>query len=48
MNLKRVKNITLITTAILTGVITAFSGPNCFCWLSSTALAKLIFNTSNH
>ncbi|MCF6350769.1 MAG: iron ABC transporter permease [Flavobacteriaceae bacterium] len=48
VNLKRVKNITLITTAILTGVITAFSGPIAFVGLAVPHLAKLIFNTSNH
>ena len=48
VNLKRTKNITLITTAILTGVITAFSGPIAFIGLAVPHLAKMIFNTSNH
>lgn len=48
INLKRTKNITLITTAVLTGVITAFSGPIAFIGLAVPHLAKMIFNTSNH
>ena len=48
VNLKRTKNVTLFTTAILTGVITAFSGPIAFVGLAVPHLAKLLFNTSNH
>jgi len=48
INLKRTRNITLVTTAILTGVITAFSGPIAFVGLAVPHLAKIIFNTSNH
>jgi iron complex transport system permease protein len=48
INLQRTKNITLITTAILTGVITAFSGPIAFIGLAVPHLAKMLFNTSNH
>ncbi len=48
VNIKRTRNIVLITTSILTGVITAFSGPIAFVGLAVPHLTKLIFNTSNH
>ncbi len=48
VNIKRTRNIILITTSILTGVITAFSGPIAFVGLAVPHLTKLIFNTSNH
>lgn len=48
VNLKRTRNIILIITSILTGVITAFSGPIAFVGLAVPHLTKLIFNTSDH
>lgn len=48
VNLKRTRNIVLIVTSILTGVITAFSGPIAFVGLAVPHLTKLIFNTSDH
>jgi iron complex transport system permease protein len=48
INIKFTRNITLIITSILTGVITAFSGPIAFVGLAVPHLTKLIFNTSNH
>lgn len=48
VNIKRTRNITLLTTAILTGVITAFSGPIAFVGLAVPHLAKLVFNSANH
>lgn len=48
VNLKFTKNITLLITALLTGVITAFSGPIAFIGLAVPHLAKMVFNTSNH
>lgn len=48
VNLKRTKNITLLITALLTGVITAFSGPIVFIGLAVPHLAKMVFNSSNH
>lgn len=48
VNIKRVRNITLLITAILTGVITAFSGPIAFIGLAVPHLAKIIFNSANH
>ncbi|SDW77779.1 iron complex transport system permease protein [Lutibacter oricola] len=48
VNVKLTRNITLIATSILTGVITAFSGPIAFIGLAVPHLTKLLFNTSNH
>ena len=48
VNIKRTRNIILIITSILTGVITAFSGPIAFVGLAVPHLTKLLFNTSNH
>lgn len=48
VNIKKTRNIILITTSILTGVITAFSGPIAFVGLAVPHLTKLVFNTSNH
>ena len=49
VHLKRTRNITLLVTGLLTGVITAFSGPIAFIGLAVPHLAKLVIsNTSNH
>lgn len=48
VNVKKTRNITLIATSLLTGVITAFSGPIAFIGLAVPHLTKLLFNTSNH
>jgi len=48
VNVKRTRNIILISTSLLTGVITAFSGPIAFIGLAVPHLTKLLFNTSNH
>jgi len=48
VNLKNTRNTTLIITGVLTGVITAFSGPIAFIGLAIPHLAKLIIKTSNH
>lgn len=48
VNVKRTRNLTLIATSLLTGVITAFSGPIAFVGLAVPHLTKLLFNTSNH
>lgn len=48
VNINLVRNIILITTCLLTGVITAFSGPIAFVGLAVPHVARLIFNTSNH
>ncbi len=48
INLKRTRNITLIITGLLTGVITAFSGPIAFIGLAVPHLTKLLIKTSDH
>jgi len=48
VNIKKTRNITLLITALLTGVITAFSGPIAFVGLAVPHLAKIVFNSSNH
>ena len=48
IDLKRTRNIILIATGLLTGVITAFSGPIAFVGLAVPHLTKLVFKTSNH
>lgn len=48
VNVKLTRNTTLIATSLLTGVITAFSGPIAFIGLAVPHLTKLLFNTSNH
>ncbi|WP_457615696.1 FecCD family ABC transporter permease [Lutibacter sp.] len=44
----KTRNLTLIATSLLTGVITAFSGPIAFIGLAVPHLTKLLFHTSNH
>ncbi|WP_139957866.1 FecCD family ABC transporter permease [Flavicella sediminum] len=48
VNIKKTRYIVLITTSLMTGVITAFSGPIAFVGLAIPHLTKLIFNTSDH
>ncbi len=48
VNLKRTRNLIMIITGLLTGVITAFSGPIAFIGLAVPHLTKLIIKTSNH
>ncbi len=48
VNIKKTRNITLIATALLTGIITAFSGPIAFVGLAVPHIAKILFKTSNH
>lgn len=48
INLKRTRNLTLIATGLLTGIITAFSGPIAFVGLAVPHITKLVFTTSNH
>lgn len=48
VNISLTRNIILIITSILTGVITAFSGPIAFVGLAVPHIARLLFNTSNH
>ncbi len=48
VNLRRVRNMLLLATGILTAVITAFCGPVAFIGLSVPHIARLIFRTDNH
>lgn len=48
VNLKRTRNLTMMITGLLTGVITAFSGPIAFVGLAVPHLAKLVIKTSDH
>mgnify|MGYP005990095329 CR=1 FL=1 len=48
INVKQSRIIILIITSLLTGVITAFSGPIAFIGIAVPHLAKLFFTTSNH
>ena len=48
INIKKSRNIILVITSLLTGVITAFSGPIAFVGLAVPHIAKMLFSTSNH
>lgn len=48
VNLKRTRNGILVITGILTGVITAFSGPIAFIGLAVPHITRLFFNTTKH
>ncbi|SEB84454.1 iron complex transport system permease protein [Tenacibaculum sp. MAR_2009_124] len=48
VNIKKSRNIILLITSLLTGVITAFSGPIAFIGLAVPHLAKIFFMSSNH
>lgn len=48
IDIKRSRNIILLITSILTGVITAFAGPIAFVGLAVPHIAKMLFTTSNH
>jgi iron complex transport system permease protein len=46
--IQKSRNIILLITSLLTGVITAFSGPIAFIGLAVPHLARMFFSTSNH
>ena len=48
INVKKNRNIILLITSLLTGVITAFSGPIAFIGLAVPHIARILFSTSNH
>ena len=48
VNIKKTRFIIILITAILTGIITAFSGPIAFIGLAVPHLAKMFLNTSDH
>jgi len=48
INVKQSRNIILLITSLLTGVITAFSGPIAFVGLAVPHIARMSFSSSNH
>ena len=48
INITKSRNIILLITSLLTGVITAFSGPIAFVGLAVPHIARMLFTTSNH
>ncbi|MGJ8745852.1 FecCD family ABC transporter permease [Polaribacter sp.] len=48
VNVKKSRNIILLITSVLTGVITAFSGPIAFVGLAVPHIARMLFSSSNH
>ena len=48
INLKRVRNLLLLATGLLTATITAFCGPVSFLGLAVPHIARLIFRSDNH
>ena len=48
INIKKSRNIILLITSLLTGVITAFAGPIAFIGLAVPHITKLVFKTSDH
>lgn len=48
VNIKKTRFLIILITAILTGIITAFSGPIAFVGLAVPHLAKMVLNTSDH
>lgn len=48
IHVKKSRNIILLITSILTGVITAFAGPIAFVGLAVPHIARMLFSTSNH
>ncbi|WP_298781426.1 iron ABC transporter permease [uncultured Polaribacter sp.] len=48
INIKKSRNIILLITSLLTGVITSFSGPIAFIGLAVPHITRLVFSTSNH
>lgn len=48
INITKSRNIILLVTSLLTGVITAFVGPIAFIGLAIPHISRILFNTSNH
>ncbi len=48
INMKRTKNLILLSTSLFTGVITAFAGPIAFIGLAAPHVTQLVLNTSEH
>lgn len=48
VNMKQTKNLILVATSLMTGVITAFAGPIAFIGLAAPHMTKLILKSSDH
>lgn len=48
VNIRRVRNVLLLVTGLLTAVVTAFCGPVAFIGLAVPHMARLIVRTANH
>src|SRR5690554_5192862 len=48
INVKKVRLLVVLATAVLTGVITAFCGPIAFVGLVVPNMIKMIYKTTNH
>jgi iron complex transport system permease protein len=48
VNVRRVRNLLLVITGLLTAVVTAFCGPIAFIALAVPHVARLLLHTSNH
>ncbi len=48
LNVKRARALSIITTSVLTGTVTAFCGPIAFLGVAVPHLARSLFGTSNH
>ena len=48
INIRRIRNLLLLATGLLTAVTTAFCGPVSFIGLAVPHLARLLLGTSNH
>ncbi len=48
VNIRNTKRVILIVSSILTGIVTAFSGPIAFVGIAVPHISKMLFKTSNH
>ncbi|MCQ2973303.1 MAG: iron ABC transporter permease [Bacteroidales bacterium] len=48
INIKRIRNILLLSTGILSAIVTAYCGPISFIGLAVPHISRLIFKTQNH
>ncbi len=48
LNIKKIRLLIIINTAILAGTVTAFCGPIAFFGVALPHLTRMLFNTSNH
>lgn len=48
LNVRQTRNVIIILTAVITGIITAFCGPIAFIGIAVPHLARMIFKTNDH